>query len=190
MKIASIDCETTGIDRDYCDMLEFGCVLDDLEDRKPIEDLPTFHCYFRPWREGDVFQGEPGALSMHPQIFKNINENNMDLYNIVSPQNFGNMFKQFLIENGYAMKYNKVVINVAGKNPSFDVEFLKKRTDIDKHVIMRHIMVDPAILFYEEGDKTLPGLGRCKERAGLDPYVDHTAVADAIDIVNLIRYKL
>ena len=66
MRYASIDIETTGLDLSYCQMLEFGCVLDDME--APVENLPTFHCYIlRPY-----YTGDPYALAMHSTIFKRI----------------------------------------------------------------------------------------------------------------------
>ena len=74
MKICSLDLEMTGLDIETCDILEFGCVLDDLSNQRPIEELPTFECYFSPVREGGTYQGSPYALQMHPEIFRRIAE--------------------------------------------------------------------------------------------------------------------
>jgi len=45
MKYVSIDIEATGLDHTYCQMIEFGAVLDDLRHQRPLDELPQFHCY-------------------------------------------------------------------------------------------------------------------------------------------------
>ena len=45
MRYVSIDLETTGLDAINNDIIEFGAVLDDLADMKPLEELPRFHAY-------------------------------------------------------------------------------------------------------------------------------------------------
>lgn len=39
MRYCSIDIETTGLNPDTCDILQFAAVLDDLNDPKPLVDL-------------------------------------------------------------------------------------------------------------------------------------------------------
>lgn len=191
MRYCSVDIETTGLtDRSagYLDndIIEFGCVLDDLENPKPLKDLPTFHCYFIQ----DRYSGTPFALSMHPIIFRRIAEHT-EGYNYYSPNRFGHHFKMFLIENGYVVEKDRVMINVAGKNfGSFDCPFLEEKTDMKKHVKMRHRFIDPGSLYMELNDSAVPGMETCLERAGLEPNVAHTAIEDAMDVVKLVRYKL
>jgi len=186
MKIVSIDIEACGLDPKICSILEFGAVLDDLCNPLPLKDLPIYHCYFI----SPLYQGEPFALSMHPSIFKRIAEREPG-YNYCSPSHFGNGFKKFLIENGFKAEHDRVTINVAGKNfGAYDLQILNEQTDIAKHVKIRHKILDPGILFVEPDDESLPGLGECKKRAGLPEKVSHTAVEDALDVVELIRFKL
>jgi hypothetical protein len=183
MRICSIDIESTGLSEE-CDILEFGAVLDDSS--KPhisVKDLPTFHCYFT----ADTYNGEPYALSMHPVIFRRIAEREPG-FTYVNPFKFGNMFKNFLIDNGYTKSRDLVYINVAGKNPgSMDMPFLTKKTDVAKHVRMRHKVLDPGIMWMKHSDESIPGLGECKKRAGLPEEVAHNAIDDAIDVVKLLR---
>lgn len=88
-------------------------------------------------------------------------------------------------------------ITVAGKNPgSLDIPFLEeagafaaKRSE--KRVRFRHRVLDPAVLYFDpSSDEELPDLATCKKRAGLSETVAHTAVSDALDVVQLVRHKL
>jgi len=187
MKYVSIDIESTGLNHETCDILEFAAVLDDTQVGGPLTDLPTFHCYFL----SDVYHGEPYALSMHPTIFRRIADREPP-YTYVRPMKFGFMFKKFLMENGYPEESGLVYINIAGKNPgSLDIPFLRMKTDIDKHVRIRHKVLDPAILFFRDEDDQLPGLGECKARAEMvDIEVKHDALSDAMDVVELLRIGL
>ena len=47
MKYISIDIETTGLDRDLCQVLSIGAVIEDTNDIKPLEELPTFHAVIK-----------------------------------------------------------------------------------------------------------------------------------------------
>lgn len=185
MKYVSIDIETTGLDINDCDIIEFGAVLDDLSNPLPLEDLPTFHTYFHK----DKFVGEPFALSMHKEIFLRISEKR-EGFTYISPEKFGNKFKNFLAANGYILEKDRVVINVAGKNfGTFDYQFLKNKTDLFKHVKISSRIMDPAILYLQPGDERLPGLETCLSRAGFQKTVSHCALDDAFDVVRLLRAK-
>lgn len=183
--------ETTGVDPQTCDIIEFAAVLDDLNDIRPINLLPKFHCYFAK----DSFVGEPFALSMHGDIFRRIagrsEEFNRKQYNYCSAEKFGNSFKTFLVKNGYKEEHDKVAINAAGKNfGSFDLQFLKHKTDFLKHINVRSRILDPGILYVNNNDESIPGMSECKKRAGLNEEVSHNAMDDAFDVVNLIRYAM
>lgn len=187
MKLVSIDLETTGLDPDTCDILEFAAVLDDLSVMVPIEKLPVFHTYFIK----DKYIGEPFALSMHPEIFRRIAERDTKKYNFMSATKLGWAFRKFLVNNGYKEEHDQVVITAAGKNfAAFDLQFLKRKTDMLKHINVRHRIIDPAILYLEIGDNAPPSITECKKRAHLDPVVAHTAEADAKDVIQLVRNKI
>lgn len=192
MKYISIDCEMTGTDPLVNDIIEFGAVLDDLDLRMPIDSLPKFHCYL----VKDSYCGEPYALSMHPTIFRRIAERGLEenrrKYSYLTANSLGNSFKKFLLNNGYASEHDKVLINAAGKNfSSFDLQFLKHKSDFLKHIDVRSGVLDPGILYIDAEDKGIPGLEKCKKRAGIeDITVRHDAISDAIDVVELLRRKL
>ncbi|MFW6172505.1 MAG: hypothetical protein ACOC5T_02055 [Elusimicrobiota bacterium] len=189
MKYASIDIETTGLLKRTdnclnCDILSFGCVLDDLKNPQPIKELPRYHCYF----VNDIYKGEPYALSLHSEIFRRIAERSPS-YNYIRPNRFGSVFKNFLIKHGYSAEHDRVTINVAGKNFAvFDYPYLMEKTDINKHVLMRRRFLDPGILMLDfENDEAIPSMKECLMRIGIDREVNHTAIDDAIDNILVIR---
>jgi inhibitor of KinA sporulation pathway (predicted exonuclease) len=51
-------------------------------------------------------------------------------------------------------------------------------------------VIDPAILFWCPTDEKLPDTDACLKRAGLDLQTDHTALADARNVVRLMREGL
>jgi DNA polymerase III epsilon subunit-like protein len=186
LKYISIDLEMTGLNEDTCDILEFGAVADDLREMVPLKNLPVFHCYF----VKDNYVGEATALSMHPTIFERIGLRS-EGFTYVNAMKFGHMFKQFLSDCGYDTKRDKITITVAGENfGACDLQFLKRKTDLGKHVKIRHRIIDPAVLYLEPEDDRLPSLDDCLERAGIFDGVNHDAVSDAMDVVKVVRDKL
>ena len=192
MRYVSIDIETLGLDLSSS-IVEIGAVIDDLSKKEPLDKLPTFHCYIKM----DSYRGEPYAMSMHSEILKKIAKKE-EGYSYLYPNEVGLTFKKFLINNDFEQDsrnnpkgQKKITINVAGKNFSgFDSRFLEEHTNFHDHVRVRSRIIDPAILFYQEGDRYLPSLDKCLERAGIDKKVDHTAVNDSLDVIRLIRSKL
>ena len=98
----------------------------------------------------------------------------------------------------YAIKMNSDIMNKIYNNSdeentyysenvsTFDIPFLKKYCPrLEYH----HRSIDPTILFFDpQVDVTLPDLSKCKVRAGLSPNVSHTAIDDAKDIVDLLKF--
>jgi DNA polymerase III epsilon subunit-like protein len=190
MKYASIDIETTGLDPDVHDIVEFGCVLDDLENPEvPVDELPSFHCY----NVLDNYVGSPFALSMHPDIFRRIATRDEDqnqglrfCYNGRIGEEFHNFLSAYKIRRDIHAKFH---LTCAGKNfSSFDLQFINKKTDISRHKIkLQHRALDPSPLYLLPNDESLPGTETCLERAGIEKDVAHTAIEDAKDIIKLVR---
>ena len=188
MSYVSIDIETTGLDWRTCQTIEIGAVIDDWE--TPIEDLPKFRCYVN----HDLFQGEPYALSMHPEIFREIAKS----VNGVAPNGVmvldhgcvSRVFIDWLTSNG--LRPNLEKITVAGKNfAAFDRNFLDKLKNWEWDVKMHHRIIDPGNMYYIPGvDNAPPDTAECLRRAKLSPVVSHKALDDALDVVRLIRYKM
>jgi len=83
----------------------------------------------------------------------------------------------------------KVYLNCAGKNfAGFDKKFLEKLPRWKQVFSIRSRVLDPGILFVDWiNDESIPSLGECKKRAGIDGIVTHNAVEDAMDVVMLLR---
>lgn len=196
MFYCSIDIETTGLDQKKCDIVQFAAVLDNLSDPQPLDKLPKFQTYLTKRR----FNGEPFALSMHPQIFRKIADAQQKR---IEENEFGERFMGIrdlptALENFFSMngvpqdqRSGKYKITVAGKNAGmFDLPFLKRKVKDWGNIVFLHRVMDPAILYYQPGDKTLPDSKLCMERAGIKDEVAHTALEDALMVVRLIRHKL
>ena len=188
IRYCSIDIETTGLDHSHCQMIEFGAVVDDLNDPKPLAELPRFHCYIL----RDQYAGEPYALSMHAEIFKRINAR-ADGYDYHIPQHASVYFAGFLAEQGLVEKHKQTPITVAGKNFfKFDNRFLEN-DDWHDNVTFHRRYLDPASMYFDPKiDECLPDLKTCLQRAGINKEVAHTAIDDALDVIKLVRhnYKL
>ena len=80
-------------------------------------------------------------------------------------------------------------INCAGKNfGTFDKVFLERLPRWQQAIRIRQRLIDPSILYVDwTKDTEVPGLGKCKERAGYDKVVTHNAVEDAWDVIQLMR---
>lgn len=104
--------------------------------------------------------------------------------------------QQVVIRNGktypsFTMKIKPVHFTPAGKNfGTFDKLFLERLPRWKQCIKMRNRILDPAILFVDwKNDESLPSLGICKERAGLQGVVTHNALEDAWDVIEVLRKK-
>lgn len=188
MKYVSIDIETTGLNHDICNILEFAAVVDDLKLQLPVEKLPVFQTYILQ----DHYIGEPYALGMHADIFKKIANWKKSGINVCSPSDLLPRFHTFLTTlAGYSDATGIIKINVAGKNfGNFDSKFLEKLPHHNLLVKFRHRILDPAMLYFDPNeDEELPGTEKCMERAGIDGEVKHTALEDALNVIRLLRRK-
>lgn len=112
-----------------------------------------------------------------------------------------------LVENGLCTSQNAIdfrdgkskgidnALTVAGKNPSgFDIPYLRDYIKgFGRGIKMRTRVYDPTVFFEDDDMDRLPNLDECLEMAREYNYdfpqgvVSHTAVEDAMDIVNLIH---
>jgi DNA polymerase III epsilon subunit-like protein len=194
MKVISIDIETTGLDPEYCQVIEFAAICDDFSCfSTPIEKLPTFHRYV--WHER--YQGEPYAINMHAGYFEKRarfgkEEGNPDVWSDSSTLMLE--FHGWLEE----IKYGPKII-VAGKNfQGFDQKFLEKLRGYEWPDPLststphkwHHRSVDPTMLYTNLiRDTEPPSLDVCLERFTGDKLskAKHTALEDAQDVLRLLR---
>jgi len=189
MKYLSIDLETTGLDPESSNVIEFAAILDDTAHPEvPHLDLKCFHCYLAPPEGG--YRGSPVALGMNGAIFKKIgnilkSEGAASTYSlgcVLSPDRLGKWFKDWLKEQGFDLKRG---ITGAGKNfGTFDLQFIKRLPGMPR---FHHRVLDPAMFYVNALDGEIPSLETCMARAGLIGKIEHRAIDDAIVVIQLIR---
>lgn len=189
MRYLSIDIETTGLDPTKHNILEVGAVLDDLSVIRPVESLPTFHCYVLP-PDGDYI-GDPFALHMNYEIIRNI-ALKADPFRYYKPYEVGVALAEFLCLNGYRGTHRTVDESViaGGKNFSaFDRPFLMNLPGFKNHVKFKHRALDPAMYFLDKNDTEPPNMALCLSRAKIEigERKQHNALEDATFVVELIR---
>jgi len=207
MKIVSIDLETTGLDPENCQILEFGAIIEDTEKKLPFEELPKFKRVIY----HEEIKGSAFALNMNVRLLKaiadykskcdsfsngKVSQEEIKEYiksnNITTLKNLASEFYQFLEPNfieGPNLRMKKITINVAGKNfGMFDYNFIKHIPEIESVVGFSSRVIDPAILCVDwKNDFRLPGLNDCKQRHGIEGAVTHDALDDAWDVIQVLR---
>jgi oligoribonuclease len=66
MRYVSIDLETTGLDPENCQVLSIGAVIEDTNDIKPLDELPTFHGVIK----RRAISGETYAINMNRDLIQ------------------------------------------------------------------------------------------------------------------------
>ncbi len=187
MKYCSIDIETTGLDHNYCQIIEFAAVVDNLKIQAPLDSLPKFQTYIL----HEHYIGEPYALSMHAETFRKIAKWQENGINICEPNQLMTKFYTFLTTLGGYSSFasSQIKINIAGKNfGNFDSKFIEKLNN-GSLVRFSHRPLDPGSMYLDVDDAEPPSTEMCLKRAGLDACVAHTALEDAMAVIQLLRKK-
>lgn len=172
MQYVSIDIETTGLNPDVCQILEFAAVLE-TDWKTPVEDLP----YFSAIVQHPSYVGEPYALAMNSQILAEIAAGKAaHIHHVVT------YFTAWLESFGITK------FTPAGKNfNGFDKAFLRKLPDWNDIKCHRRA-IDPGMLYWRpEADLTLPDTKECCKRAGIPYDGGHRALDDARQVIQLVR---
>ena len=187
MKYVSIDIETTGLDPETCQIIEFAAVIEDTSNPFiPVDDLPSF----RRLVTHDLYQGEPYALAMHADKFYKLSDKNKHRGEIIRSVFLAPAFACFLHQElGSSDTHTPVKVSAAGKNfAAFDLQFLKRLPEWNSCIKVSSRILDPGNLFFDpEFDEDLPDLLTCKKRAGWETEVKHEALEDARDVIRVIR---
>lgn len=198
MRYLSWDIETTGLDPEYSDILEIGCIIEDTKNPLPFTAIPKFHCFvYNEMRDGQpIYRGSLAALSMHAELFNKMQSFDLNNFGFNPPQglflhrdNVLDYLAKFLRENGLSLDKP---ITIAGKNfAAFDLQFLKQLRGWGETFKIHHRYLDPGSLYFNPAlDLSIPSLEVCKSRAQLQ-YVEvqHNALLDAWDVIQVLRYK-
>ncbi len=205
MRYASIDIETTGLDHNTCQILEFGCVLDDTDPEKMVEmkNCPQFRALIL----HNQIIGEPYALALNAKLIAEIRDakgefkreaSGSNLSMTTLPQYLASNFLGWLESNGYEVEKQesglyglKSGLICAGKNfASFDKRFLERLDSWNLLIRMKHRVIDPAMFYMHPTDPEPPKTEVCYERAGILEVPAHTAVEDAVKVCLLVRHAM
>lgn len=115
--------------------------------------------------------------------------------NMVNPENYHSTegyiqsYEGKLIPSVGTRGVKQTKLNVAGKNfGTFDKKFIERLPRWNDTFRFRQRILDPAILFINWlEDEELPNLNTCMKRAGVKGEVTHDAVADAKDVIKVLR---
>ena len=186
MNYISIDIETTGLDPQRDQILEFAAVVDDFE--TPIDNLPVFQRLIR----RDRVHGNPFAISMNALILKEMANSTIGYCGI--QQTRGCVAEDQLLYQFAAwlkmLSLPEMNLKIAGHNASgFDVQFIKRLPGYGEVVQFHHRVLDVGSIYFQPEDHELPATQKCLTRAGLSGTLEHRAVPDALNAVRLIRAK-
>lgn len=200
MNYVSIDLETTGLDKNEHQIIEFGAIIEDTNNPKSYEDSKKYRRIILARDRKYVFSSK--AAEINAGLIKTIslieNGGNPPLE---SDTNFTNTvlfldqlipdFKQWLYVNGFTPNTRGVLkIVAAGKNfASFDLQFLLAIPDFESYGIgFHHRSIEPGMAYIDwKKDTVPPGTDMCKIRAALPKAIKHDAISDAWDVIQMLR---
>ncbi|GAB3300125.1 3'-5' exonuclease family protein [Hymenobacter tenuis] len=186
MRYISLDLETTGGRPLRHQILELAAVIEDTKNLRPLLELPVFRRVVR----HPEYVGTAGALALNARLLEELarKEDNPEL---CTPEELVPQLREFLLAHGFRPdKHDCITVTMAGKNiASFDLGFLRELPGYGTLVRAEPAMLDPAAFYLNwRKDSRLPTMQICKARAGFaDDTVAHEAVADALDVVQLLR---
>ncbi|WP_126546708.1 3'-5' exonuclease [Hymenobacter amundsenii] len=191
MRYISLDLETTGGWPARHQILELAAVVENTKNLRPLAELPAFRRVVR----HPEYVGTAGALALNAGLLRELaqKEPNPEL---CGPDELLPQLREFLLAQGFKTdKKDCVAVTMAGKNiASFDLGFLRELPGYGTLVRAEPAMLDPAAFYLNwRKDTRLPTMQICKARAHFaDDTVAHQALADALDVIELLRpfYKV
>jgi hypothetical protein len=186
MRYISLDLEMTGNKPERHQIIELAAVVEDTKKLLPLEELPTFR---RAVRYAEYI-GTAGALALNARLLQELADVE-ESEEICTVEELLPQLRAWLLEQGFkADKKDRVTVTMAGKNiASFDLLFLRQLPGWGTLVRAEPAMLDPAAFYLNwRKDSRLPTMSICKARAKFDDHtVAHEAVADALDVIRLLR---
>jgi hypothetical protein len=198
MKYLSIDIETTGLDREKHQILEFAAIYEDTHQQLDFDSIAKYRRIIL--NHGDVI-GSPYAITMpHNHEILKILAN-------IPPESSGGKCVEYYVSNkiieidflarDFANWYSLVTkqletpfkVNVAGKNfRDFDYEFLKRVPELFKYFKFnrRYIDLGSRIVDFSD-DEEIPNQNECLSRLNIHEKVRHDALNDAWQVILALR---
>ncbi len=188
MRYVSLDLETSGSDPVRHQVLELAAVVEDTKRPRPLEELPAFRRLLTHAEIG----GTPGALVLNARLLAELADPALGPpAERCPPAEVLPQLRAFLLAQGFRPDpKDRVRFVLAGKNVAvFDLLFLQRLPGWGTIIKSEPAVIDPALLYLNwRKDSRLPSLAIAKTRALLpDATVAHEALADALDVVRLLR---
>jgi len=186
MRYVSLDLETSGPHPQRHQVLELAAVIEDSRRPLPLAELPAFRRVVR----HPEYVGTAGALALNARLLVELADKTPNP-ELCTPDELLPQLREFLVLHGFRPDRNGcVAVTMAGKNvASYDLGFLKELPGYGTLVRAEPAMLDPAAFYLNwRKDSRLPTMSTCKARARFDDReVAHEALADALDVVRLLR---
>ena len=187
MRYVSLDLETSGSDPLRHQVLELAVVVEDTKRLLPLAELPSF----RRLLVHPEICGTAGALALNARLLAELADPPADAPDHCTPAEVLPQLREFLLAQGFRPDpKDRVRFIMAGKNvATFDLLFLRQLPGWGQLLRSEPATLDPAVFYLNwHKDSRLPSLSICKARAKFaDTEVAHEALADALDVVRLLR---
>ncbi|MBJ6144045.1 hypothetical protein [Hymenobacter sp. BT559] len=190
MRYVSIDLEMSGPDPLRHQVLELAAVVEDTKRAAatPLAELPAFR---RAVRHPEIC-GTAGALALNAGLLRELaDKTKLTAPDICRPDELLPQLREFLLANGFRPnKKDCLSVVMAGKNfATFDLLFLRQLPGWSTLLKAEPAVLDPAAFYLNwHKDSRLPTMLICQARAGdAEPHVAHEALADALEVVRLLR---
>ncbi len=190
MRYVSLDLETSGPDPLRHQVLELAVVVEDTKRPRPLAELPSFRRLLR----YPELTGTAGALALNVRLLTEMADTKdgpaAPADHCTPPELLPQLRDFLLAQNFRPDPKGRVRFVMAGKNvASYDLLFLRQLPGWGTLVRSEPATLDPAAFYLNwHKDSRLPSLSICKARAGqTDTTVAHEALADALDVVRLLR---
>lgn len=193
----SIDTETTGLDENLHQIIEFAAIIEDTNNPLSFDEIPKFRRivldpYDKYYFSSYACNLNKGLMETISIITSKILDTKSEIFKNDTHRDdsfcFSSSLEKSILDWLISKGVNPENINMAGKNPAFDKKFLMKLFR-GYGVTFSHRVIDPALSYVDwEKDKEVPSTSECKIRAGLDGVVAHNALQDAWDVIQLVRF--
>lgn len=200
MRYVSIDIETTGLDPNENQMIEFGAIIENSHFPLSYDESPKYRRIIL--AKDKVYNFSSYAAKINANLIALIS----DIENGRAGVSFNNNknitetafyadelipdFKIWLMTNGFIENSKGTVqIVAAGKNFSgFDKQFIKSLSPESYGLKINYKAIDPATSFIDwENDLEPPSSDECLKRAGIIAETKHEALGDAWNVIQLLR---
>lgn len=190
MRLVSIDVETTGLDPEHCQIIEFAAVCFDPQPLLAVDghvnEKGRRWTQFEGLIHHDRIVGEPFALQLNREILSEL-AGTKATHRTIYPNAEALVvdFGVWLIEQGFGPEREKRAFATGKNYGTFDLQFLKRVPGWSKLPFNPRVL-DVGSLCFNPADGYLPNLQQCLESVGIRKEITHRAIDDARDVATVV----